>query len=56
MKASDLVKIINDMIKNEGDREIMVSYDRGFGLASIKNVSIEGEYDGDMFISINTDQ
>jgi hypothetical protein len=56
MNAKELIQKLNEMIDADGDREVMIVYDRGCGVASVKDVCIEGEYDGDRFIAINTEQ
>jgi hypothetical protein len=56
MNAKELIEKLNQMIDADGDREVMIVYDRGCGVASVKDVCIEGEYDGDRFIAINTEQ
>jgi hypothetical protein len=56
MNAKELIEKLNEMIAVDGDREVLIVYDRGCGIASVKDVCIEGEHDGDRFIAINTQQ
>lgn len=56
MNAKELVEKLNEMIAAVEDREVIIVYDCGRACASIKDICIDQECDGNTCIAINTQQ